>query len=121
MRQLAALGEGDKPPFDLPFQVSVADYRDVLYLLLERLDDDATRLARIESDIVTVGLTARATDAGSGSLAANLNKVLLAVVTDADAATLRAASFPQQIDERAKYLARGKELYDSIKTQRPST
>ena len=115
VRQLAALAEGDKPPFDLPFQVSVADYRDVLYLLLERLDDDATRLARVESDIVTVGLTARATDSGSGSLAANLDKVLLAVVADADATSPRAATFPQENDDRARYLARGKELYDSIK------
>jgi hypothetical protein len=114
-RQLAALAEGDKPPFELPFQVSVADYRDVLFLLMERLEDDSKRLARVESDIVTVGLTARATDAGSGSLAANLNKVLLAVVTDADATSPRAAVFPQEGDDRAQYLARGKELYESIK------
>jgi hypothetical protein len=115
VRQLTALSEGDKPPFDLPFQVGVADYRDVLILLLERLDDDATRLARVESDIVTVGLTARATDAGLGSLAANLNKVLLAVVEDADASSPRAATFPQDGGDREKYLAHGKELYDSIK------
>jgi hypothetical protein len=115
VRQIVALAEGDKPPFDLPFQVSVGDYRDVLYLLLERLDDDRQRLSRVESDIVTVGLTARATDAGSGSLAANLNKVLLAVVTDAEASQPRAATFPQEGDDRAKYLARGKELYDAIK------
>ena len=115
VRQLSALAEGDKPPFDLPFQVGVADYKDVLVLLLERLDDDAKRLSRVESDIVTVGLTARATDAGSGSLAANLNKVLLAVVQDADGTSPRAASFPQENDEREKYLAHGKELYDAIK------
>ncbi|MGH7294660.1 MAG: hypothetical protein ACRELB_07000 [Polyangiaceae bacterium] len=115
VRQIGALAEGDKPPFDLPFQVGVPDYRDVLYLLLERLDDDAQRLSRVGSDIVTVGLTARATDANSGSLAANLNKVLLAVVTDADASEPRAATFPHQDGDRQKYLARGKELYDSIR------
>jgi hypothetical protein len=115
VRQISALAEGDKPPFELPFQVTVNDYRDVLTLLLERLDDDSKRLARVESDIVTVGLTARATDAGSGSLAANLNKVLLAVATDAGGSSPRTASFPQDSDERARYLARGKELLDTIK------
>lgn len=115
VRQLSALAGGDKPPFDLPYQVSTADYRDVLILLLERLDDDAARLTRVESDIVTVGLTARATDSGSGSLAANLHKVLLAVVTDADATSPRAASYPTEGDARAQYLAHGKALYDSIK------
>jgi hypothetical protein len=115
VRQLAAMSEGEKPPFELPYQVSVADYRDVVTLLLERLDDDATRLTRVESDIVTVGLTARSTDSGSGSLAANLQKVLLAVVTDATATTPRAATFPQTGDDRAKLLARGNELYVSIK------
>jgi hypothetical protein len=115
VRQLSAMSEGEKPPFDLPYQVSVADYHDVMTLLLERLDDDATRLARVESDIVTVGLTARSTDSGSGSLAANLQKVLLAVVTDAAATSPRAATFPQTGDDRAKLLARGNDLYASIK------
>jgi hypothetical protein len=114
VRQLGALEEGGKPPYELPFQVTVADYKDILVLLLERLDDDAKRLARVESDIVTVGLTARATDAGSASLAANLHKVLLAVVTDADATTPRAATFPAGVDDRAKFLARGKELAAAI-------
>lgn len=114
VRQLAAMQGGDKPPFDLPYQVSVDDYRGVLYLLLERLDDDATRLARVESDIVTVGLTARATDAGSASLAANLNKVLLAVVTDASATAPRPATYPGDGDTRGQYDARGKALYASI-------
>lgn len=113
VRQLAALDQGDKPPFDLPYQVGVPDYRGVLLLLLERLDDDATRLARIESDIVTVGLTARATDAGSASLAANLNKVLLAVVADSNASPPRAATYPAD-DARAQYGARGKELFAAI-------
>jgi hypothetical protein len=115
VRQLSAMSEGEKPPFDLPYQVSISDYHDVITLLLERLDDDATRLARVESDIVTVGLTARSTDSGSGSLASNLQKVLLAVVTDATATAPRAATFPQTGDDRAKFLARGNELYASIK------
>jgi hypothetical protein len=114
VRQLTALAQGDKPPFDLPYQVTVPDYRDVLTLLLERLDDDSSRLARVESDIVTVGLTARATDSGSGSLSANLHKVLLAVVTDSDATSPRAATYPGENDTRGQYLARGKDLYQSI-------
>jgi hypothetical protein len=115
VRQLTALSAGDKPPFELPYQVSVDGYQDVLLLLLERLDDDSKRLARVESDIVTVGLTARATDSNSGSLAANLHKVLLAVVSDAEATSPRAASFPQGSDDRDRYLARGKEIYASIR------
>jgi hypothetical protein len=115
VRQLSLLAEGEKPPFDLPFQVTVSDYHDVLVLLLERLDDDKTRLGRVESDIVTVGLTARATDSGSASMAANLHKVLLAVMTDAQEGGPRPATFPGSGDERDKFLARGKELYDSIK------
>jgi hypothetical protein len=114
VRQITALAQGDKPPFELPFQVSVGDYRDVLTLLLERLDDDSKRLARLETDIVTVGLTARATDAGSGSLAANLNKVLLAVVSDAEGTSPRAAAFPLESDEREKDLAGGKEILATI-------
>ena len=115
VRQLEAMSQGDKPPFDLPYQVSVQDYRGVLLLLLERLDDDGARLSRVESNIVTVGLTARATDAGSGSLAANLHKVLLAVVTDADATSPRAATYPADDDSRRKYGARGQQLYDGIR------
>jgi hypothetical protein len=115
VRQLSAMSEGEKPPFDLPYQVSVGDYHDVNTLLLERLDDDVTRLGRVESDIVTVGLAARSTDSGSGSLAANLQKVLLAVVTDSAATTPRPATFPQTNDDRAKFLARGNDLCGSIK------
>ena len=114
VRQITAIGDGDKPPFELPYQVSVGDYKDILYLLLERVDDDSKRLARVEADIVTVGLTARATDSGSASLSANLNKVLLAVVTDSGATTPRAPTFPKGKDDRDEYLARGKELYATI-------
>ena len=98
-----------------PTRSGVNDYRDVLVLLLERLDDDAKRLGRVESDIVTVGLTARSTDSGSASLAASLHEVLLAVVTDASATLPRAATFPRSNDDRAQYLAKGKELCASIK------
>ncbi len=115
VHQLSAMEAGEKPPFELPYQVGVDDYRDVLILLIERLDDDAKRLGRVESDIVTVGLTARSTDSGSASLAANLHKVLLAVVSDASASTPRAATFPRSNDDRGQYLAKGKELYASIK------
>jgi hypothetical protein len=114
VRRLSTLSAGDKPPFDLPYEVSVDDYRDVLYLLIERLEDDGKRLARIESDIVTVGLTARATDAGSASLATNLHKVLLAVVTDAEGSSPRAPTFPALDTDRARFLGQGKELCASI-------
>ena len=114
VRQLTALAQGDKPPFELPYQVGVPDYRDVLVLLLERLDDDRTRLARVESDIVTVGLTARATDSGSGSLSQNLHKVLLAVVADSSATSPRPATYPADVDSRGKLEARGKELMATI-------
>jgi hypothetical protein len=68
----------------------------------------------VESDIVTVGLTARATDSGSGSLSANLHKVLLAVVTDAGSSEPRAKTYPADDDTRGKYGARGKELMATI-------
>jgi hypothetical protein len=115
VHQLSVMEAGEKPPFELPFQVGVDDYHDVLVLLLERLDDDAKRLGRVESDIVTVGLTARSTDSGSASLATNLHKVLLAIVADASATLPRAAIFPRSNDDRGQYLAKGKELYGSIK------
>jgi hypothetical protein len=120
VRRLGTLSAGDKPPFDLPYQVSQDDYRDVLTLLVERLDDDGKRLQRLESDIVTVGLTARATDAGSGSLATNLHKVLLAVITDAptygSASAPRSPTFPALDVDRTRLLAQGKELCASIQT-----
>ena len=116
VRRLGTLTAGDKPPFDLPYQVPLEDYRDVLTLLVERLDDDGKRLQRLESDIVTVGLTARATDAGSGSLAANLHKVLLAVITDAQGSAPRLPTFPALDADRARLLAQGKELCASIQT-----
>ncbi len=115
VRQLAALGEGGTPPYELPFQVTPKDYEAILVLLLERVDDDKKRLARVEAEIVTVGLAARATDSGSASLAANLNKVLLAVVQDTEATAPREATYPLAQDARDPLLATGRALYASIK------
>jgi hypothetical protein len=115
VRQLSVMNEGGQPPFQLPYQVTNVDYSMILALLLERLDDDKTRLARMESDIAAVGLITRATDAGSGSLSSNIHKLLLAVVRDADATEPRAPAFPQQQNERDKLIAHGKQLYDTIK------
>jgi hypothetical protein len=113
-RQLDELNGGGEAPFQLPYQVSRADYQNVLFLLLIRLDNDRSRLDGIEKDIVAVGLTVRATDAGSGSLAANIHKVLLAVVTDADASPPSPAEFPKEDEPRAKMLASAKELAQKI-------
>ena len=112
-RQLVAMKEGELP-FELPYQVTPKDYEMVLLLLLDRLDDDCHRLERTESSIVTVGLTARATDAGSGSLSSNLYKVLVAVTDDAKSSSPRPAQFPSDADERAKLVARGRALYAQI-------
>ncbi len=103
------------PPFALPYQVSVRDYERVLLLLLERLEDDAARLERIESAVVAVGFTVRATDANSGSLAANVRKVLLSVVEEAASTVPRAASFPQKTDEHDALVARGRTLLAEIR------
>jgi hypothetical protein len=62
-----------------------------------------------------VGLTARATDAGSGSLAGNLHKVLLAVVQDSEASRPRPADFPQDKDKHDAQVAKGKDLVDAIR------
>jgi hypothetical protein len=115
VRQLDALSQGEKPPFELPYQVTVKDYESVLLLLLERLEDDHKRLARLETDIVTVGLTVRATDAGSASLADNIHKVLLAVIQDSEDSSPRPAAFPQESDKRDELLAGGRALYQKIK------
>jgi hypothetical protein len=102
-------------PFELPAGVTVKDYGEILLLLIERLDADNTRLATLEAHIVAVGLTARATDAGSATMAPSLRKVLVAVVKDG-AGPLREPKFPASDDERAKLLARGKELVAQIST-----
>ncbi|MBX3259456.1 MAG: hypothetical protein KIS78_31830 [Labilithrix sp.] len=100
-------------PYELPFQVTVEDYEEILVLLVERLEDDRAHLAQIEADIIAVGMTVRATDAGSATLAASIRKVLLAVVEDS-AAPARAPLFPADEGEKAKLLGAGRELVAKI-------
>lgn len=100
-------------PYELPYQVNVRDYEEILTLLIERLEDDRARLARIEADIIAVGMTVRATDAGSATLAASIRKVLLAVVEDGGE-QVRAPLFPSDPALKAKYLEAGKALAQKI-------
>ncbi len=112
--QIAELSEGP-PPFELPYQVSPSDYERVLFLLLERLEDDRHRLERIESAIVSVGFAVRATDANSGSLADNVRKVLLAVVQEGEATSPRPSTFPRESARHDQLVAEGKALYEGIR------
>lgn len=99
-RSLGRHDDGGELPFELPYQVTVADYRRILLLLLERLDADGARLRRLEASMVATGLVARAADDGSSSLATNLNKVLLSVEqagADVDAAP---RAYPDEAGER---------------------
>jgi len=100
-------------PYELPFQVTAKDYEEILVLLVERLEDDRSRLGRIEADIIAVGMTVRATDAGSATLAASIRKVLLAVVEDG-AVPVREALFPADEGEKARLLEGGKALVAKI-------
>jgi hypothetical protein len=99
-------------PYELPYQVSPKDYDEILLLLLERLDADRARLSQMEADVVAVGMTARATDANSATLAASLKKVLLAVVEDGSVKP-RPATFPSE-DDRQKYLQNARDLEAKI-------
>lgn len=101
-------------PYQLPYQVTQKDYDEILLLLLERLEADRTRLMAMEADIVTVGMTVRATDANSATLSASIKKVLLAVVEDASAP--RPPLFPESADEKAKLLAAANGLRVKIET-----
>jgi hypothetical protein len=101
-------------PYQLPYQVTPKDYEEILLLLLERLEDDRTRLAQIEADIVAVGMTVRATDAGSATMAASIRKVLLAVVEDATPS--REPLFPADDGQKAKNVATARELQQKIET-----
>ena len=114
VRQIATQEAGEPPPFPLPYGVRPEDYREVLHLLLERLDDDTRNLTSLEASIVSVGLVARATDANSGSLSANLHRVLLAVTKDAEKTVPRPATYPSE-DARQKAMARGKTLVAEIR------
>ncbi|HEY8075413.1 MAG TPA: hypothetical protein VIF62_14915 [Labilithrix sp.] len=102
-------------PYELPYQVSPKDYEEILLLLLERIEDDKTHLRAIEADIVTVGITVRATDANSATLAASIRKVLLAVVTDG-AEKPRPPLFPASNDEKQKLVAAARDLQTKIET-----
>lgn len=109
-RQLQTLDGGGELPFELPYQVTRAEYLDVLLLLLDRIERERRRLERAEAAIVAVGLATRATDAGSASLAANVRKVLLAVLRDSEAETPVSVAYPEPNDERAAALARAREI-----------
>lgn len=113
--QIGELAEGP-PPFPLPYQVSPKDYERVLFLLLERLEDDRHRLEAIESAIVAVGFTVRATDANSGSLAGNVRKVLLSVVEAAKESGPRESDFPRESAKHDQLVAAGRKLYEGIRS-----
>jgi len=113
-RQLAALEGGGDVPFELPYQVTRAEYESVLLLLLGRIESDRERLRRTEAAIVSVGLVVRATDAGSASLSANTRKVLLAIVRDSEAEAEAPLAYPEKSDERDALLERARELRRQI-------
>jgi len=100
-------------PYALPYQVTPKDYEEILLLLVERLEDDRARLAMMEANIIVVGMTVRATDANSATLAASIRKVLLAVVEDGSK-PMRAPLFPGQEDEKSKLLDRARALATGI-------
>ena len=112
VRDLAGLRGGGATPYQLPERVTRDDYVEVLVLLLARLEQDRARLASIEASIATVGLTARSTDAGSGSLTKNLHKVMLSVIHDAEATTPTPARFPASTKQAR--VAAGRELASQI-------
>ena len=112
VRDLAGLRGGGATPYQLPERVTRDDYVEVLVLLLARLEQDRARLASIEASIATVGLTARSTDAGSGSLTKNLHKVMLSVIHDAEATTPTPARFPASTKQTR--VAAGRELASQI-------
>lgn len=114
VRDLADLRGGSNTPYQLPKGVSRTDYEDVLLLLLVRLEDDRRRLAVIEASIAAVGLTSRSTDAGSGSFAENIQKVLLAVIRDAEATAPKAAIFPKEKSAHQKASQEGRAIQTDI-------
>lgn len=114
VQQLAELkADPTRLPYQLPYQVTPKDYEEILLLLLERLEDDRTRLGVIESDVVVVGMTVRSTDANSATMAASIRKVLLAVVEDGTTKP-REPLFPPDQDERARLLASARALQAKI-------
>ncbi len=114
VEQLAELRKDPKSlPYELPFAVTPKDYEEILLLLIERLEDDRGRLLLMEADIIAVGMTTRATDANSATLAASIRKVLLSVVEDGSI-PMRAPKFPGGPDEKAKFLDKARELARTI-------
>ncbi len=113
-RRVTDLLQGGELEYELPYQVTRKDYEQVLFLLLDRLDEDQARLLPLEASIVAVGLSSRATDARSGSLALNVKKVLLAVTDDADAAGKPAPETYPDDEERERRLKHGRELHHTI-------
>jgi hypothetical protein len=78
-----------EPPFELPYQVTLKRYDEVLVLLLARLDQDLSDLEALDSGILAVVLTARATDARGQSLTGNIEVAVLASIEDLNAARER--------------------------------
>ncbi|MDF2696530.1 MAG: hypothetical protein K0S65_4913 [Labilithrix sp.] len=114
VEQLTLLKQDPKSlPYELPYQVTAKDYQEIMVLLVERLEEDRTRLGMIEADIIAVGMTVRATDAGSATLAASIRKVLLAVVEDG-AAPPNEPLFPADQGEKAKLVDAGNQLVAKI-------
>ncbi len=114
-RRISEVKEGKQLDYALPYQVTREDYERILYLLLDRLDRDRARLIPLEASIVAVGLSSRATDSGSASMALNVKKVLLAVASDADAADKPPpATYPASTDELDSQLKRGLELHAKV-------
>lgn len=114
VRQLAELkADPTRLPYQLPYQVTPADYDEILLLLLGRLEDDRARLGVLEGDVVAVGMTVRSTDANSATMAASIRKVLLAVIEDG-ASRPREPIFPSDQGEKAKLLATARELRAKI-------
>lgn len=111
-KQLAEL-EGGELPFELPRDVTPAAYAQVLLLLAERLEDDRQRLMTVETQILATGLCARAADDGSASLAANMRKVLTAIVRDAEASSARDNVYPAG-EMQARYIAGGRSIVVAI-------
>jgi hypothetical protein len=114
VEQLSELkADPKKLPYELPYQVTPKDYEEIMLLLLERLEDDRARLGVLEADVVAVGMTVRATDAGSATMASSIRKVLLAVLEDGTSRP-RAPLFPADQGEKAKLLAAGRALEGKI-------
>jgi len=84
-----SIKEEGQPPFELPYQVTLKRYDEVLVLLLARLEQDLGDLRTLESGIMAVVLAARATDTRGQSLAGNIEVAVLASVQDMENARAR--------------------------------